>query len=97
MKTITVTEAKRSLGQYLKQAAAGEEIGIVSGADIISLRKIEVVPADRPAGSAPRKAGPADNWPEFPTFDGGPADGAIHHDKYLYDEPNRIGRKKSRK
>ena len=97
MKTITITEAKRSLGRYLKQAAAGEEIGIVSGADIISLRKVEVVPADRLAASVARKASPTDDWPEFPTFDGGPADGALHHDKYIYDEPKGTSRTKSRK
>jgi antitoxin (DNA-binding transcriptional repressor) of toxin-antitoxin stability system len=97
MKTITITEAKRSLGRYLKQAAAGEDIGIVAGADIISLRKVEVISADRLGASRPREASPADDWPEFPTFDGGPVDGAVHHDKYLYDEPNGIRRKKSRK
>jgi antitoxin (DNA-binding transcriptional repressor) of toxin-antitoxin stability system len=95
MKTITITEAKRSLGQYLKQAAAGEEIGIVSGADIISLRKVEVIPADRPASSVVREAPPAYDWPEFPTFDGGPVDGALHHDKYIYDEPDRGRAKKA--
>jgi antitoxin (DNA-binding transcriptional repressor) of toxin-antitoxin stability system len=97
MKTITITEAKRSLGQYLKQAAAGEDIAIVSGADIISLRKIEVAPADRSAIPVVRDAAPAEDWPEFPTFDGGPVDGALHHDKYIYDEPNGTRRKKSRK
>jgi antitoxin (DNA-binding transcriptional repressor) of toxin-antitoxin stability system len=56
MKTITITEAKRSLGRYLKQAAAGEDIGIVSGADIISLRKVEVISADRLAASVAREA-----------------------------------------
>jgi hypothetical protein len=85
MKTITITQAKRSLGRYLKKAAAAEEIGIVSGADIISLRKVQVVPADRLAPLP--QASNADEWPEFPAFDGGPADGALHHDKYLYDEP----------
>jgi prevent-host-death family protein len=97
MKTITITEAKRSLGQYLRQAAAGHDIGIVSGADIISLRKIEIVPADRIASSPSRKPYPGGDWPEFPTFDGGPADGALHHDKYLYDEPRAPRRKKSRR
>jgi antitoxin (DNA-binding transcriptional repressor) of toxin-antitoxin stability system len=97
MKTITITEAKRSLGRYLKRAAAGEDIGIVAGADIISLRKVEVIPAVRPAGSAVRDSSTAEDWPEFPTFDGGPDDGALHHDKYIYDEPNGIRLKKSRK
>jgi prevent-host-death family protein len=97
MKTITITEAKRSLGQYLKQAAAGEDIGIVSGSDIISLRKAEVVPVERLAVPVVREAPPADDWPEFPTFDGGPVDGALHHDKHIYDKPHRTRRKTSRK
>jgi len=97
MKTITVTEAKRSLGQYLKRAAAGEDIGIVTGADIISLRKVEVVPMDKLAASVSQAAVPAEDWPEFPTFDGGPADGAVNHDKYIYDRPNRVRPKKSGK
>jgi len=96
MKTITFTEAKRSLGRYLKQAAAGEDIGIATGADIISLRKVEVISADRLPASVVRDATPADDWPEFPTFDGGPVDGALHQDKYIYDEPNGIRPKKSR-
>jgi len=96
MKTITITEAKRSLGQYLKQAAAGEDIGIVSGADIISLRKVEIVSADQPGPSVVREAPPGDDWPDFPTFDGGPVDGALNHDKYIYDEPNRTRSKKPR-
>jgi antitoxin (DNA-binding transcriptional repressor) of toxin-antitoxin stability system len=97
MKTITITEAKRSLGRYLKQAAAGEDIGIVAGADIISLRKVEVVPADRAPTADGRRATPAKKWPEFPTFDGGPVDGALNHDKYIYDEPNRARSKRRRK
>ena len=97
MKTITITEAKRSLGRYLKQAAAGIDIGIVSGADIISLRKVEVISADRHPSSVAREVSPADDWPEFPTFDGGPLDGAIHHDSYIYEEPNGINLKKSQK
>ncbi len=90
MKTITITEAKRSLGQYLKRAAAGEEIGIVSGADIISLRKVDVIPADRFPVSVVRESSTTDDWPEFPTFDGGPVDGALNHDKYLYDDSHKI-------
>lgn len=85
MKTITITEAKRRLGEYLKRAAAGENIGIVSGADIISLRKVEVVAADQASATRVEERPPANDWPEFPTFDGGPIDAALHHDKYLYD------------
>jgi antitoxin (DNA-binding transcriptional repressor) of toxin-antitoxin stability system len=46
MKTITITAAKRHLGAWLKAAAHGENIGIVSGADIIALRKVDVESTD---------------------------------------------------
>lgn len=46
MKTVTVTEAKKHLGSYLKQAAAGANIGIISGAHIIALRPVEVTSLD---------------------------------------------------
>lgn len=46
MKTLTITAAKRNLGRWLEAAAKGEDIGIVSGADIIALRKVEVESAD---------------------------------------------------
>jgi antitoxin (DNA-binding transcriptional repressor) of toxin-antitoxin stability system len=95
MKTITITEAKRSLGQYLKQAAAGEEIGIVSGADIISLRKVEVVPADRVTVVRVMES-EADDWPVFEAADGGPADGALNHDKYVYDNPHGVRKARKR-
>jgi prevent-host-death family protein len=97
MKIVTITEAKRSLGHYLKRAAAGEDIGIVSGAEIISLRKVEVEAVDRPSSSRVQETAPSDDWPAFPTFDGGPADAARNHDKYLYDEPRGRRRKSNRK
>jgi len=46
MKTLTITDAKKNLGKWLQAAAKGEDIGIVSGADIIALRKVEVESAD---------------------------------------------------
>lgn len=46
MKTLTVTDAKRQLGAWLKAAARGENIGIISGSDIIALRKVEVDSTD---------------------------------------------------
>jgi antitoxin (DNA-binding transcriptional repressor) of toxin-antitoxin stability system len=46
MKTLTVTEAKRNLSRWLAAAARGEDVGIVCGADIIALRKIEVESTD---------------------------------------------------
>ncbi|HMJ67072.1 MAG TPA: hypothetical protein VK615_17140 [Candidatus Binatia bacterium] len=46
MKTLTITDAKKNLGAWLKAAARGENIGIVSGADIIALRKVDVESTD---------------------------------------------------
>src|SRR5205807_10017172 len=46
MKTLTITDARKNLGKWLQAAAQGEDIGIVSGADIIALRKVEVEPTD---------------------------------------------------
>jgi antitoxin (DNA-binding transcriptional repressor) of toxin-antitoxin stability system len=46
MKTLTITEAKRNLGRWLAAAARGEDVGIVAGADIIALRKVEVESTD---------------------------------------------------
>ncbi|MEO7299186.1 MAG: hypothetical protein ABI042_11500 [Verrucomicrobiota bacterium] len=46
MKTLTITSAKKNLGQWLLAAARGEDIGIISGADVIALRKVEVESTD---------------------------------------------------
>ncbi|MBI2924508.1 MAG: hypothetical protein HYY24_02255 [Verrucomicrobia bacterium] len=46
MKTLTITDAKKNLTKWLQAAARGEDIGIVSGADVIALRKVEVESAD---------------------------------------------------
>jgi len=46
MKTLTITDAKKNLGKLLAAAARGEDIGIVSGADIIALRKVNVESTD---------------------------------------------------
>jgi antitoxin (DNA-binding transcriptional repressor) of toxin-antitoxin stability system len=46
MKTLTITDAKKNLGRWLAAAARGEDIGIVAGADIIALRKVEVESTD---------------------------------------------------
>jgi antitoxin (DNA-binding transcriptional repressor) of toxin-antitoxin stability system len=46
MKTLTITAAKKNLGHWLTAAARGEDIGIVSGADIIALRKVDVESVD---------------------------------------------------
>jgi antitoxin (DNA-binding transcriptional repressor) of toxin-antitoxin stability system len=42
MKTLTITDAMKNLGQWLAAAGRGEDIGIICGADIIALRKVEV-------------------------------------------------------
>ena len=46
MKTLTITDAKKNLGRWLAAAARGEDIGIVCGADIVALRKVEVESTD---------------------------------------------------
>jgi antitoxin (DNA-binding transcriptional repressor) of toxin-antitoxin stability system len=46
MQTLTITDAKKNLGKWLKAAAHGEDIGIVSGANIIALRKVSVESSD---------------------------------------------------
>lgn len=51
MKTVTITEAKKHLGAYLKDAIAGTDTGIICGNRIVALRPVEVVPLD--AADAP--------------------------------------------
>ena len=46
MKTLTITDAKKNLSRWLDAAARGEDIGIIRGADIIALRKVEVESTD---------------------------------------------------
>ena len=46
MKTLTITDAKKNLSRWLDAAARGQDIGIVRGADIIALRKVEVEATD---------------------------------------------------
>lgn len=58
MKTLTITDAKKNLGRWLDAAAHGEDIGIISGADIIALRKVEVESTDyaqREYGATPQQ------------------------------------------
>lgn len=47
MKTLTVTEARKNLSGWLRRAKAGEDIGIIDGNQIIALRPVQVVSADR--------------------------------------------------
>jgi len=46
MKTLTITDAKKNLSRWLSAASRGEDVGIVCGADIIALRKVEVESTD---------------------------------------------------
>ena len=58
MKTLTITEAKKKLGYWLLAAASGDDIGIISGADIIALRKVQVESTDfaqREYGATPEQ------------------------------------------
>jgi antitoxin (DNA-binding transcriptional repressor) of toxin-antitoxin stability system len=58
MKTLTITDAKKNLGRWLAAAARGEDIGIVCGADILALRKVDVESTDyaqREYGATPQQ------------------------------------------
>ncbi|MGE5217224.1 MAG: type II toxin-antitoxin system Phd/YefM family antitoxin [Chloroflexota bacterium] len=58
MKTLTITDAKKNLGRWLAAAARGEDIGIICGADIVALRRVEVESTDyvqRQYGAAPEQ------------------------------------------
>jgi antitoxin (DNA-binding transcriptional repressor) of toxin-antitoxin stability system len=46
MKTLTITDAKKNLSRWLDAAARGQEIGIIRGAEIIALRRVEVESTD---------------------------------------------------
>ena len=46
MKTVTITEAKKHLGAYLKEAVAGDNIGIICGSRIVGLRPVAVTSVD---------------------------------------------------
>jgi len=100
MKTFTITDAKKNLGALLRSALAGEEVGIVCGAEIVGLHRVEVrnafsyeealaqeVGAPRIGDAAPgavRTQG-SPAYPVLGTFDG-PPDMASRHDEYLYGE-----------
>ena len=46
MKVLTINRAKKNLGVWPKAAAQGADIGIISGEDLIALRKVEVEATD---------------------------------------------------
>ncbi len=63
MKTLTITDAKKNLSRWLTAAARGDDIGIVCGADIIALRKVEVQSTDyaqREYGAKPEQVAALD-------------------------------------
>jgi antitoxin (DNA-binding transcriptional repressor) of toxin-antitoxin stability system len=58
MKTLTITDAKKNLGRWLAAAARGEDIGIICGADIVALRRVDVESTDyaqREYGAGPER------------------------------------------
>lgn len=58
MKTLTITAARKNLSRWLAAASRGEDIGIICGADIIALRKVEVESTDyaqREYGATPEQ------------------------------------------
>ena len=64
MKTLTITDAKKNLGRWLALAARGEDIGIIAGADVIALRKVEVESTDfaqREYGATPEQVSALDS------------------------------------
>lgn len=46
VKTVTITEAKKHLGAYLKSAIAGQNIGIIAGHRVIALRPVDITSLD---------------------------------------------------
>jgi len=46
VKTLTVAEGRRSLGQILRRALSGDDIGIVIDGAIVGLRPVEVISTD---------------------------------------------------
>ena len=57
MKTVTITEAKKHLGAHLKDAVAGQNIGIICGNRIVALRPVEVTSLDLEEAGDPEITG----------------------------------------
>ncbi|NGZ11339.1 MAG: hypothetical protein CV088_18530 [Nitrospira sp. LK70] len=58
MKTLTITAARKNLSRWLAAASRCEDVGIICGADIIALRKVEVESTDyaqREYGATPEQ------------------------------------------
>ena len=56
MKTLTISEAARDLANWLKQAVAGEEIGIQSDNTVVALRPVPCDGAANTESLSPREA-----------------------------------------
>jgi antitoxin (DNA-binding transcriptional repressor) of toxin-antitoxin stability system len=46
MTTLSITEAKKNLGKWLKAAGEGQEVGIIAGSRIFALRPVTVTAED---------------------------------------------------
>jgi hypothetical protein len=46
MKTLTITQARRNLGQLCNEAGRGKVVGIISGHQIFQLKPVQVVAWD---------------------------------------------------
>ena len=58
MKTLSITDAKKNLSRWLEAAARGQDIGIIRGAEIIALRRVDVGATDyaqRHYGATPQQ------------------------------------------
>jgi antitoxin (DNA-binding transcriptional repressor) of toxin-antitoxin stability system len=58
MKTLTITDAKKNLSRWLDAAVRGQDIGIIRGAEIIALRRVDVESTDyaqREYGATPEQ------------------------------------------
>jgi len=46
MITLSITNARKNLGSWVKKAANGEQVAILVGNHVVALRPVEVVPKD---------------------------------------------------
>ena len=46
MITLSITNARKNLGSWVKKAANGEQIAILAGNHVVALRPVEVVPKE---------------------------------------------------
>ncbi len=58
METLRITDARKNLGRWLAAAARGEDSGIICGANVVALRKVNVESTDyaqREYGATPEQ------------------------------------------